>query len=272
MSRVDRAVSGIRHDRSMDPIRLGRQLRALRIPKGLRQEDVGVAAKLSRPTISRIERGTSQDVAIGVLVRVAAALGATVDVRLRWNGEQLDRLLDEAHARLVEAVVVLLRASGWDVAVEVSFSVWGERGSIDVFAYHRLTGIVLVVEVKSVVPDSQATIHGLDRKTRLAAKLAEERGWSCRGVARLLVVGASDTSRRRVGRLAATYDAAFPVRGVEIRRWIRDPRQPISGLMFLAFARKGSASAIATIRQRVRRRRRGSERPQRLANAQPESV
>jgi transcriptional regulator with XRE-family HTH domain len=256
----------------MDPIRLGRQYRALRIRKRLRQQDLGVAAQLSRPTISRIERGMIHGVAVGALVRVAAALGASVDIRLRWNGEQLDRLLDEGHARLVEAVVLLLRASGWDVAVEVSFSVWGERGSIDVFAYHRLTGIVLVVEVKSILPDSQATIHGLDRKTRLAVKLAEDRGWACRGVARLLVVGASDTSRRRVARLAATYTAAFPTRGVEIRRWIRNPRKPISGLLFLAYARQGSASVIAASRQRVRRRRKGSARPGRLANAQLESV
>ena len=72
------------------------------------------------------------------------------------------------HAWLIEAVVVMLRASGWDVAVEVSFSVWGERGSIDVFAYHRLTGIVLVVEVKSILPDSQATINPPANTVRLA--------------------------------------------------------------------------------------------------------
>ena len=62
---------------------------------------------------------------IGTLIRAAAPLGAAVDVRLRWNGEQLERLLDEAHAQLVEHIVVMLRARGWDVAVEVSFSVWG---------------------------------------------------------------------------------------------------------------------------------------------------
>lgn len=211
-------------------------------------------------------------VAVGVLVRVAAALGASVDIRLRWNGEQLDRLLDEGHARLVEVVVLLLRASGWDVAVEVSFAEWGERGSIDVFAYHRLTGIVLVVEVKSILPDSQATIHGLDRKTRLAAKVAKDRGWDCRGVARLLVVAASDTSRRRVSRLAGTYETAFPIRGAEVRRWIRDPRQPISGLMFVAYARQGSANAFAARRQRVRRRRRGPGWRQMPANAHGESA
>ena len=41
--------------------------------------------------------------------RAAAALGATVDLRLRWNGEQLDRLLDEAHAHLVELVASSVR-------------------------------------------------------------------------------------------------------------------------------------------------------------------
>jgi transcriptional regulator with XRE-family HTH domain len=256
----------------MDPIRLGRQLRALRIRRDLRQEDVGLAAKLSRATISRLERGKFEEVAIGVLVRVAAALGASVDIRLRWNGEQLDRLLDEAHAWLIEGVVLMLRTSGWDVAVEVSFSVWGERGSIDVFAYHRLTGIVLVVEVKSILPDSQATIHGLDRKTRLAAKLAEDRGWKCRGVARLLVVGATDTSRRRVARLAATYEAAFPMRGPELRQWLHDPRDPVSGLLFLSYDRGESANAKAAARLRVRRRRSGLQRPRRAASVHRASV
>jgi transcriptional regulator with XRE-family HTH domain len=164
----------------MDAVRFGRQFRALRMRKDLRQEDVGAIARPSRSLVSMIDRGLVEHVAVGTLVRAAAALGASVDIRLRWNGEQLDRLLDEAHAHLVDLVVVALRATGWEVAVEVSFSIWGERGSIDIFAFHRLTGIVLVVEVKSVVPDNQSTFHGLDRKARLAPQLAEERGWECR--------------------------------------------------------------------------------------------
>ena len=171
----------------------------------MRQEDVGRVARLSRAVISRIDRGLIGNIRVDDLERAATALGATVDLRLRWNGEQLDRLLDEAHARLVDLAVSMLRATGWEVAVEVSFSIWGKRGSIDVLAYHAATGTVLVVEVKSVVPDSQSTLHGLDRKTRLAGQIAEERGWDCRTVARLLIVGASATSRRRIARLAPTY-------------------------------------------------------------------
>ncbi len=162
---------------------------------------------MSRPVISRIERGLLESITVGALVRAATPLGAVLDIRLRWNGEQLDRLLDEAHARLVDMVVAMLRSAGWDVAVEVSFSIWGERGSIDVLACHRARGIVLAIEVKSVVPDSQAAIHGLDRKTRLSSGLARERGWECRAVARMLVVGASATSRRRVARANAPVES-----------------------------------------------------------------
>ena len=112
---------------------------------------------------------------------------------------------------------------GWRTEVEVSFSIWGERGSIDILAFHPDFAALLVIEVKSVVPDSQATLHGLDRKARLGPDIAKDRGWRPRHVSRLLVVGASATSRRRVARLAATYDAALPVRGADVRRWMARP-------------------------------------------------
>ena len=183
---------------------------------------------------------------------MSEALDADLDIRLRWNGEGLDRLLDQAHAGLVEALVERLRAFGWDVDVEASFSIAGERGSIDVAAFHRPSGLVLVSEVKSVVPDSQATIHGLDRKSRLAPQIARARGWDCRGVARLLVIGDSSTSRRRIAQLTATYGTAFPVVGRQALQWLREPRSPISGLLFLPYARPTNARTHTTGMQRVR--------------------
>jgi transcriptional regulator with XRE-family HTH domain len=234
-------------------LRFGRSIRALRIRSSLRQEDVGRRSRLSRTLVARIESGDIDCVTVGRLRAVANSLGASVDVRLRWRGENLDRLLDEAHSRLVEAFVLLLRASGWEVGVEVSFSVYGERGSIDIFAFHRATGIVLVVEVKSVVPDSQATLHGLDRKARLAEELAHDRGWDCKAVARLLVVGDSATSRRRISRLGATYAIALPSRGWAVRRWLQRPSGPMAGLMFLSNSTGSGVKSLAHGEQRVRR-------------------
>jgi transcriptional regulator with XRE-family HTH domain len=232
---------------------LGKSFRALRIRRGLRQTDLARLAHVSRGMISKIERGEIAAVPLRVLRAVAGALGASVDLKLRWHGEGLDRLLDEAHARLVDATVVLLREGGWDVAVEVSFAILGERGSIDVLAWHEATGSLLVIEVKSVVPDSQAMLHGLDRKARLAPQLAEERGWECRNVGRLLVAGESSTARQRISRLAATYDTALPDRNVEVRRWIRKPDGSLRGLLLLRNAPGGSTKRPSTTRERIRR-------------------
>ena len=236
----------------MDPVRLGHAFRALRIRSRWRQEDVAARANISRSVVSRIERGRLATMTVGKLRQVSEALDAELEIRLRWNGEGLDRLLDQAHAALVDTMVQRLRAAGWQVEVEASFAIRGERGSVDVIAYHRPQGIVLVVEVKSVVPDSQATIHGLDRKSRLAPQVAAARGWECRSVARLLAIGDSSTSRRRIAQLSATYAAAFPVFGRQALRWLRQPDQPISGLLFIPFARSTNARTATTGIQRVR--------------------
>lgn len=204
--------------------------------------------------VSLVERGRIDAVPVGQVRRMAEALEADLDVRLRWNGEALDRLMDQAHADLVDAMVALLERDGWVVAVEVSFSMWGERGSVDVLAHHPASEIVLVVEVKSVVPDSQSTLHGLDRKTRLAPEIARGRGWACSGVARLLVVGESSTARRRIASLPATYEGTFPVMGWGVRRWLRQPIGPMSGVLFLPYARGGSTRTGTTGVQRVRKR------------------
>jgi hypothetical protein len=195
-----------------------------------------------------------------VLDDVVRALDATLDLRVRWNGEGLDRLLDQAHAGLVEGLVNRIRADGWITDVEVSYSIRGERGSIDVLAYHAAAAVVLVVEVKSVVPDSQATLAGIDRKARLAPEIARERGWGCRGVARLLVIGESSTARRRVDALATTYRTTFPITGRDVRSWLRRPRAPISGLMFLPFAQPAHGRTSTTGMQRVRRARESPSR------------
>jgi hypothetical protein len=159
---------------------------------------------------------------------------------------------------VVDAMVAILRRLGWIVDVEVSFSVWGERRSNDILAFHPLFGALLVVEVKSVVADSQATLHGLDRKARLARDIVKDRAWRIRHVSRLLVIGASATSRRRIARLGATYDAALPARGTTVRRWLVRPAEPLDGLLFLAIDSHGGTTRRSPGRERVRRRRQGN--------------
>ena len=240
----------------MDPIPFGRGVKALRQRKRWRQEDLGREAGVSRGVIARIEQGHANKVTVETLDKVAGALGARVSCRLTWNGEGLDRLLDAEHAAIVEAVVRALRAADWLVATEVSFSIYGERGSIDVLAFHPSARVLLVVEVKSVVPDVQATLVTLDRKERLATQIARERGWEPIAVARLLVVGENRTARRRIEAHAATFGNTFPHRARAIRRWIAAPdaQRPLRGLWFLSGATQASA------KQRVRRAKGLAER------------
>ncbi|HEU4571923.1 MAG TPA: helix-turn-helix transcriptional regulator, partial [Candidatus Limnocylindrales bacterium] len=151
----------------MDGQRLGSDLRLLRVRRRWRQEDLAARAGCSQAQISRVERGLISSVPIGKLDAIAAALGARFVGTVLWQGERLDRLRDERHAALVDAIVRLLQADGWLVAPEVSFAVFGERGSIDVLAFHPGTRILLVIEVKTAFGDVQATLGTLDRKERL---------------------------------------------------------------------------------------------------------
>ncbi|HET7029918.1 MAG TPA: helix-turn-helix domain-containing protein [Candidatus Limnocylindrales bacterium] len=229
----------------------GRSLRALRIRRRWTQDELGRRSGVSRGVVARIEQGRASHVPIATLDRVTGPLGARVLVKLLWQGEGLERLLDGRHASVVDVVVRVLRAASWTVATEVSFNEYGERGSIDVFAFHPETRTLLVVEVKTVIGDAGALQSTLDRKVRLAPKLAHDRGWPVAGVGKLLVIVDSRTNRRQVARLAETFDAAFPIRSIGARRWLATPRprEPLRGLWFVTSGRE----AVVVRRVRVGR-------------------
>ncbi len=166
-------------------------------------------------------------------MRVAGELGARLRVQLLAHGEDLDRLLDADHAEIVERVGALLRGHGWEVVPEATFNIWGERGSIDILAFHPPTGSLLIIEVKSAIPDVQATLAGIDRKARLATKVAGERGWRVRSVSRWLVVPDTTTTRRRIELHASTFASALPSRTVALRRWAAAPLGPVAGILFV---------------------------------------
>lgn len=214
-------------------MRVGADVRLLRHRRGWTQARLAAEAGVSRWVVLQVEAGRAASLRVDALIRVAAALGGYLSIRVLFHGEALDRLRDRHHAALVDAVVTMLRSNGWEVATEVSFNIYGERGSIDVLAFHPETATLLVVEVKSVVPDVGGMLMTLDRKVRHAREIAAERGWVARSVGRLLVLPESTTARRRVHDHAATFAAALPQRNVATRRWLRGPRGRLSGLWFL---------------------------------------
>ncbi len=184
------------------------------------------------------------------LDKVAGAVGARVVVRLDWQGEQLDRLIDARHAALVDLVVRETSGHGWLCATEATFNVYGERGSVDVLAFHPESGVLLVIEVKSAIPEIGGMLMTLDRKVRLAPRIAADRGWKPASVGRLLVVGDGRTTRRRLDEHRSMFDSAFPVRGWAARRWLARPAVVAgwSGLWVPA----GGHQTVTRRRERVR--------------------
>lgn len=225
----------------VDPVRFGSDVRLLRGRKGWTQLRLAREAGVRRWVITAIENGRGDGIAPRRLIDVVRALGGVLTVRIQFQGEALDRLRDRRHARLVESVVARLRAEGWQVATEVTFSVYGERGSIDVLAFHPATGAMLVVEVKSVVPDVGGTLMTLDRKVRLAPDIARRQlGWETVSVSRLLVLPEARTARRRVTEHMSTFDTALPDRNVTVKRWLRSPAGVVAGLLFVPDAQDGN--------------------------------
>lgn len=235
--------------------RVARAHRAIRRRLRQTQADVSAASRVSRPKISQLENERIDRLYVGEVERSFGALGATVDVVIRWNGADLDRLLDESHALLVGLLVGELRRLAWQVSVEASFAVRGERGSIDILAWHAATGHLLVVEAKSELASLDGTLRPLDVKVRLAPSIAGERfGLQApSGVGRVLVLPETSTARRTVARHSGVLSAALPMRSREVRRWLAQPSGALAGLWFLSSAQLVNAMKNPSAVRRVRK-------------------
>jgi len=115
----------------------------------------------------------------------------------------------------------------------VSFSRYGERGRVDLLAYHTYVRILLVVEVKTLIVDVQHLLGGLDVKVRLAPSVAREWGWAAQAVVPALVVAEGTTNRCRLSEHPTLF-ARFALRGWSATRWIRSLVAGVSGLLLLA--------------------------------------
>jgi transcriptional regulator with XRE-family HTH domain len=246
----------------VDDVRIGRILRALRRRLGLTQAELGARCGLSQQAISLVERGHGSKLAAATLRRIFAAVDARWEPVVSWRGGDLDRLLDEAHAGVVAAVVRRLQALGWQVAIEVTYSEFGERGSIDVLASRRDHMAMIVVEVKSDLTAVDATVRKLDEKVRIVGgSLGRERfGFTPRRVGRLLVLPSTETARRRVRSLSPILDTALPARGATVRGWLRRPDGDLAGILFLSDTNARGVTSSAGGAKRVRRRLSSTDR------------
>lgn len=246
-----RPMSDAAHAHGVDDPRLGALFRAVRLRRRLRQEDVAAGAGLDRMWVSRIERGHLGSVSVERLRAVGAILEISLEIVPSWRGGEVARVVNERHSRMHELVAAnLARTPGWEFATEVTFSAWGERGVIDILAWHAARRVVLVIELKTEIPDPAGLIAQVDRYRRLAPAIARERGWKPDEVASWVLVAESDMNRRQLARHRVMLRNAFPLDGRALRRWLRDPGGaggPCGGVTASVVRVAGSVGRVAGV-------------------------
>lgn len=186
--------------------------------------------------VARIERGAFASIPVGKLRRLAEALGARFDTIVRWQGADLGRLLDARHAAMHETMARLLGGlDGWVFEPEVSFSFYGERGIIDVLAWHPGRRMLLVIELKTEIVEVSGLLGTMDQRRRLAAEIGARFGWRPLAVSTWVVVAESRTNRRAVSAHASVLRAKMPLDGRAIGKWLRDPACRVDALSFLPY-------------------------------------
>lgn len=224
----------------MDDVGIGTVCRRLRIRLGWTQEELAGRAGVSQATISRLERGHVAEMNLRALRRVGGTLDLRFDLVPRWRGGELDRMLGSRHAAMHEEVAALLVAAGWQAAPEVTFNHFGERGVIDILAWQPARRALLVIELKTELVDPNELVGTMDRRRRLAATIARERGWDPLGIGVWVVFADSRTTRRRIAAHRTFLRAAFPADGRSFAAWLRRPSGAIAALSFLPPTRERS--------------------------------
>ena len=219
-------------------------------------------ARTSANVVSRIERGRLDEVSSRALRRMAAVLEIDLGVTARWRGGELGRLLNDRHALLHGAVLERLkRLGGWACTPEVSFNVWGERGIVDIVAWHAMSRTLLLVELKTEIVDPQELVGVMDRRRRLGREIAASLGWEPLVMATWVVLADTRTNRRHLARHVRLLRAAFPADGRRLGGWLRSPAGRIDALSFLPYSREARASREATGPRRIRHARSASAAP-----------
>jgi len=235
----------------MDDLALGRTFRRVRLRLGWRQVDLAHAAGVSPSTCSLIERGRIGGLTLATLRKVGKPLEIEVHLELRWRGSELFRLLAEGHSRMAEVVADDLLRGGWEVRPEVSFSHYGERGVVDLVAWHAATSTLLLVELKTELVDVGDLLATMDRRRRLASVIGSSLGWTPSIVGAWVLLTETRTNRRRVSQFSKLLRAAFPTDGRSMRAWLAAPGGPLSALSFLPHSSQARLGTRPGPRRRV---------------------
>jgi XRE family transcriptional regulator, regulator of sulfur utilization len=233
---------------------LGRAVRETRLALGWTQQQLADRSGLSRSMAGHIETG-SVNVSIDAAASVCDALGLRVDLGLRAPFlADRRRQREPAHARCSAYVQRRLERHGWLVRRELEIMYGRSHGWIDLLAFDRRTGLLLVVEIKTEIEDLGQIERTLAWYEREAGAVARTAGWRPVRVASALLVLATDANDRRLADNREAVRVAFPARMDQLQRMILERAKPVGGRA-LAFIDPRSRKDGWLIRPRIDGRR-----------------
>jgi hypothetical protein len=147
----------------------------------------------------------------------------------------------------------LTELGGWLIMPEVSFAFRGERGVIDIVAWHAASRTLLVIELKTRLVDINDLMATMDVRGRMASRIAQDRGWEPLAIGLWVVVAPARTNTRALAEHATILRAKFPADGRVMRRWLARPIGDVAALSFMPKVRLGDLGRDPTTPRRIRR-------------------
>jgi transcriptional regulator with XRE-family HTH domain len=190
------------------------------------QRRLAAASRVSQQLVSEVERAVIPDLPIATAVRILNALEVRIDLRLFAPTVAAVPVRDRPHARCVAYVARRLERSGWLVSMEVAVGDERWRGFIDVLAFHPITHVLLLVEVKVGLDDIGAIDRQLGSYERFAWAAAHAAGWRPRATTAALLLLATDDNDWRLIEHRTYMDRRFRIRSSELQSFIADPHRP----------------------------------------------
>jgi len=190
-------------NRAMPPGRSSREvvgagIASIREAVGWTQEQLGEKVGQTQGWISRVENGRIDDLTFSTGDRLLGALGArlTVTIDAPYLVDRR-RQREPGHSRMSAHVAARLARDGWQVSTEVEVGGDRSRGWIDILAYHPVTGLLLVIELKTEIHDLGAIQRSLGWYEREAWPAARRLGWNPSAVTGCLLLLATEANDAR---------------------------------------------------------------------------
>lgn len=219
---------------TLSPV-LGALIRDTRRTIGWSQDELADRAMTSQSKIHRMERDKRGGLDLETLDRVLGELGLRVTLEVDGiHVTERREQRDAVHATIVSVLVRRLTRAGWQVATEVPTGAGAPTGWIDLIAFRAADGAMLVIEVKTAIPDVGGLLRQVSFYEREASWAARRQGWLPERVAVAVVCLDSAQVRETLERNRDQLTAAFPATPDRFVARMRTPGEAPDGRALLS--------------------------------------